>query len=180
MFFCQVVATVIAGTVQLVYSLGYFPTLRVFAARSGRTASFVHRPLCLALASIIVRSLFTVFLLPPLLTSPMQWGVIGPSAFSSRQVRCTTASCSSSWPVLCYRLSSGYYTRSSTFGFLKYLNFPLIFVGTGNMPPATPLNYVPWVLICFLFNYVIRRRHFGWWSKYNCKPMASFSILDLS
>ena len=46
------------------------------------------------------------------------------------------------------------------------------------MPPATPLNYVPWVLICFLFNYVIRRRHFGWWSKYNCKPMASFSILD--
>jgi hypothetical protein len=52
--------------------------------------------------------------------------------------------------------------------FLKYLNFPLIFTGTGNMPPATPLNYVPWVLICFIFNYVIRRRHFGWWSKYNC------------
>jgi hypothetical protein len=37
------------------------------------------------------------------------------------------------------------------------------------MPPATPLNYVPWVLICFTFNYVIRRRHFGWWSKYNCE-----------
>ena len=37
------------------------------------------------------------------------------------------------------------------------------------MPPATPLNYVPWVLICFLFNYVIRRRYFGWWSKYNCE-----------
>jgi len=35
------------------------------------------------------------------------------------------------------------------------------------MPPATPLNYVPWVLVCFIFNYVIRRRHFGWWAKYN-------------
>jgi hypothetical protein len=53
--------------------------------------------------------------------------------------------------------------------FLKYLNFPLIFTGTGNLPPATPLNYVPWVLVCFVFNYVIRRRHFGWWSKYNCE-----------
>jgi hypothetical protein len=36
------------------------------------------------------------------------------------------------------------------------------------MPPATPINYVPWVLICFLFNYVIRRRNMLWWMKYNC------------
>ena len=42
----------------------------------------------------------------------------------------------------------------------------------GQPPPATPLNYVPWVLICFLFNYVIRRRHFGWWSKYNCELIS--------
>jgi hypothetical protein len=28
---------------------------------------------------------------------------------------------------------------------------------------------VPWVLVCFIFNYVIRRRHFSWWSKYNCE-----------
>jgi OPT oligopeptide transporter protein len=56
------------------------------------------------------------------------------------------------------------------FGFtlLKYINFPLVFSGTGTMPPATPLNFVPSVALCFLFNYVIRRRHFGWWSKYNC------------
>ncbi|KAI0245634.1 hypothetical protein BJV78DRAFT_276867 [Lactifluus subvellereus] len=49
----------------------------------------------------------------------------------------------------------------------QYLNFPIIFSGTGTMPPATPLNFVPWVLISFLFNYIIRRCHFGWWSKYN-------------
>jgi len=53
------------------------------------------------------------------------------------------------------------------FSFLKYVNFPLIFSGAGNMPPATPLNYVPWVLVGFLFNYVIRRRSFSWWYKYN-------------
>ena len=52
---------------------------------------------------------------------------------------------------------------------LKYLNFPVMFVGTGLLPPLTPLNCVPWVLVCFIFNNFIRRRHFGWWSKYNCE-----------
>ena len=52
---------------------------------------------------------------------------------------------------------------------LKYLNFPIIFGGTGYLPPATPLNYVPWVLVCYLFNNFIRRRHFSWWFKYNCE-----------
>jgi hypothetical protein len=36
-------------------------------------------------------------------------------------------------------------------------------------PPATLLNYVTWVLVCFVFNNFIRRRHYGWWSKYNCE-----------
>jgi hypothetical protein len=26
------------------------------------------------------------------------------------------------------------------------------------MPPATPLNYIPWVFVCFIFNYIIRRQ----------------------
>ena len=62
---------------------------------------------------------------------------------------------------------------------LKYLNFvsvlsissgvytnptmqPVIFSGPGLIPPATPLNYIPWVIIGFIFNYVVRRRHFAW------------------
>jgi hypothetical protein len=57
--------------------------------------------------------------------------------------------------------------RKLRFRFLKYLNFPLIFSGTNNMPPATPLNFIPWVLVYLIFNYVIRRRNFGWWAKYN-------------
>ncbi|KAI0248303.1 hypothetical protein BJV78DRAFT_823637 [Lactifluus subvellereus] len=51
--------------------------------------------------------------------------------------------------------------------FLKYLNFPVLFSGLAYMPPATPIHYVPWVFIYFLFNYVIRRRHTLWWLKYN-------------
>jgi len=39
--------------------------------------------------------------------------------------------------------------------------------GTGAIPPATAVNYIPWALLGFIFNYVIRKRHFNWWAKYN-------------
>ena len=35
------------------------------------------------------------------------------------------------------------------------------------MPPTIAANYVPAAIICFIFNYLIRRRHFSWWLKYN-------------
>jgi hypothetical protein len=59
--------------------------------------------------------------------------------------------------------------------YLKYLNFPVIFSSTVVMPPATPtpLNFVPWVSVCYIFNYRIRRRNFDWWSKYNCESSLS-------
>jgi hypothetical protein len=47
------------------------------------------------------------------------------------------------------------------------MNFPLIFNGTYKIPPASALNYVPWALVGFIFQYVIRRRNFAWWTKYN-------------
>jgi len=49
----------------------------------------------------------------------------------------------------------------------KYLNFPGIFTGIGYIPRATAINYVPWAIVGFIFQYVVRRRHFAWWSKYN-------------
>ena len=52
--------------------------------------------------------------------------------------------------------------------FLKLVNFPVIFSGTGAIPPATAVNYVPWTIVGFTFQYLIRRRHFSWWTKYNC------------
>lgn len=47
---------------------------------------------------------------------------------------------------------------------------PLILGGTALIPPATAVNYVPWAIVAFIFQHVIRRRHFSWWAKYNCKP----------
>ncbi|KIK65895.1 hypothetical protein GYMLUDRAFT_38376 [Collybiopsis luxurians FD-317 M1] len=50
--------------------------------------------------------------------------------------------------------------------FFKYVN-PVIFNGTQMLPPATGINYVPSAIVGFIFQYLIRRRHFSWWTKYN-------------
>ncbi|KAK0467647.1 OPT oligopeptide transporter protein-domain-containing protein [Armillaria novae-zelandiae] len=50
---------------------------------------------------------------------------------------------------------------------IRYVNFPVIFSGTGAIPPASAVNYVPWAIVGFIFQYVIRRCHFSWWTKYN-------------
>jgi len=44
---------------------------------------------------------------------------------------------------------------------------PVVLSGTGAIPPATAVNYIPWALIGFIFNFVIRKRAFNWWAKYN-------------
>ena len=65
-------------------------------------------------------------------------------------------------PVISYVLTKYWPNR-----WFKYINFPVIYTGTGNMPPATAVNYIPAAIICFIFNRLIRRRNFSWWSKYN-------------
>lgn len=51
-------------------------------------------------------------------------------------------------------------------------SIPIIVNGTGWIPPASALNYVPWAIVGFISQYLVRRRHFGWWSKYNCTPSS--------
>lgn len=45
----------------------------------------------------------------------------------------------------------------------------LIFSGVGQIPPAAAVNYVPWAIVGFVFQYMVRRRHFSYWTKYNCE-----------
>ena len=97
----------------------------------------------------------------------MKWGVIGPQRLFSYGQRYYGLVffflIGAISPLIQWALQKRFKIE-----FLRYLNFPVFFVALGLMPPATPLNFVPWVVICFIFNYVIRRRHFAWWSKYNC------------
>ena len=59
---------------------------------------------------------------------------------------------------------------------IKHLMAPLIFGGAGMIPPASPLNYLTWGMVGYLFQYHIRSRYFGWWSRLN---FLTSSGLDL-
>ncbi|GAA6022043.1 hypothetical protein JCM10207_001028 [Rhodosporidiobolus poonsookiae] len=50
---------------------------------------------------------------------------------------------------------------------LPYVSVPVALSGAVYMPPATGINYSAWFLVGFIFQYVMRRRHFRWWSKFN-------------
>ncbi|KAI2786790.1 hypothetical protein POX_g09184 [Penicillium oxalicum] len=56
--------------------------------------------------------------------------------------------------------------RHSKKSFWRKVNFPILFGSLSWIPPATGLNFSIWALVCFLFNYVIRRRRTAWWEKY--------------
>lgn len=58
----------------------------------------------------------------------------------------------------------------------RFLMAPLIFGGAGAIPPATPLNYLSWGIVGFVFQFWIKKRHFGWWSRLN---FLTSSGLDL-
>jgi hypothetical protein len=67
-------------------------------------------------------------------------------------------------PILTYLLLMKYPNS-----WIRYVNFPVIFAGTNWIPPASAVNYVPWAIVGFVFQYVIRRSNFQWWTKYNCE-----------
>ncbi len=116
MFFCQVVATVIAGTVQLGVQSWLFSNIEGLCSPDQKDGFICPSTTVFGTASIIVRSLFASSMCRPLLYCLHRRcsGVSLARGVSSRPVGCTTASCSSSWPVPFYHLSSGYCTRSST------------------------------------------------------------------
>lgn len=58
----------------------------------------------------------------------------------------------------------------------KFLNAPLIFSGTGMIPPATPLTYLMWGSVGFVFNKFIRNRWRGWWMEYNYVISAGLDV----
>ncbi|KAF9871227.1 small oligopeptide opt family [Colletotrichum karsti] len=51
--------------------------------------------------------------------------------------------------------------------FLQYLHWPLFFAGTGNVPPATGINYTSAFAVSFIFNKWLKGKYPQWWAKYN-------------
>ena len=42
-------------------------------------------------------------------------------------------------------------TRKYPASWARYVNFPVLLSGTGAIPPASAINYVPWALVGFIF-----------------------------
>ena len=68
---------------------------------------------------------------------------------------------------ICLPPSSFPYVPQQSWNSCGLTFYSLIFSGVGSIPPATPVNYVPWAIVGFIFQYVVRRKHFSYWAKYN-------------
>ena len=147
MFWCQVVATAVAGTVQLGVQSWVFTNIDDICTEHQKDGFSCPNTTVFGTASII-------------------WGVIGPARqYSSGQIYNKLM-----WFFLIgagLPLATFFIQKRWPGSFLKYVNWPVVFTGTGNIPPATPTNYIAWCLVGFIFNYVVRRRNFSWWTKYN-------------
>ena len=56
---------------------------------------------------------------------------------------------------------------------IKYVSTPIILNGVSFIPPATGINYSSWFFVGVIFQYIVRRRNFGWWSKFNYVTSAA-------
>ncbi|KAG8863761.1 hypothetical protein FRB96_007598 [Tulasnella sp. 330] len=56
---------------------------------------------------------------------------------------------------------------------VKYVNIPVLLNGPTFIPPATGINYSSWFGVGLIFQYIVRRRNFRWWSKFNYILSAS-------
>ncbi|KAJ7225946.1 OPT oligopeptide transporter [Mycena pura] len=99
-------------------------------------------------------------------TASITWGGIGPARlFSSGGL----------YNPLLYGFLFGavapipfyYLARRFPLSFWRYINIPVFCGGIAAIPAASAYNYAAWGLTGFIFNYVIRRRHFRWWLRYN-------------
>jgi OPT family oligopeptide transporter len=100
------------------------------------------------------------------------WGLIGPQRiFSSSGIY---GSLQYFWllgallPVVFY-LMARKWPKSPA----RYLHAPVILGGTGYIPPATPMTYLAWGTVGFIFNRLIRNRNRGWWLTYNYVTSAA-------
>ncbi|KAF4969778.1 hypothetical protein FSARC_3055 [Fusarium sarcochroum] len=103
------------------------------------------------------------------------WGLLGPARmFSPGQVYSGLFIffiVGAIAPIIIYVLAKRW-PRSP----VRYLMAPLIFGGAGAIPPATPLNYLSWGVVGFIFQFWIKKRHFRWWTRLN---FLTSSALDL-
>ena len=103
------------------------------------------------------------------------WGLLGPQrVFSPGQIYSSLLwffPIGAALPII-FHLLAKRFPRSP----IKYLMAPVILGGGAAIPPATPLNYIAWGTIGFIFQYWIRKRHFRWWSRLNYLTASGLDV----
>ncbi|KAF9003028.1 OPT oligopeptide transporter [Cyathus striatus] len=153
MFFTQVICTVIGGTAQLAVQVWMFSNIPDICDPEQRNGFICPSTEVFGTASIV-------------------WGVVGPARqFSKGQIYYGLVFF---FPLgfIC-PLVSWLLLKKFPNSWVRYVNFPVFFNGLNLIPPASAENYVSWGIVGFIFQYVIRRRHFSWWTKYNYVLSAS-------
>ncbi|KAM0280918.1 hypothetical protein ACHAQH_003807 [Verticillium albo-atrum] len=100
------------------------------------------------------------------------WGVVGPGEFFGPNATYRSLV----WFFLLgavLPIPLWLYSRKKKNSIVRKINLPLVFGTMSWIPPATGLNFSVWVLVCYVFNYHIKRRASAWWAKYTMTMSAA-------
>ncbi len=100
------------------------------------------------------------------------WGVVGPAEFFGPNA---------TYRPLVYAFAVGallplplwLYARNRRDSWLRKISLPVLFGSLGWIPPATGLNFSVWAVVCYVFNYLIKKRAPQWWAKYTMTLSAA-------
>ncbi|KAI0850649.1 small oligopeptide transporter, OPT family [Daldinia vernicosa] len=99
-------------------------------------------------------------------SSSVIWGLVGPARLYSVG-KIYSGLLHFFWIGLILPPITYYIWKKTGNEFVRKINWPLIFVGTYNVPPATGINYSSWYIVNLIFNKIIYKRFYAWWAKYN-------------
>jgi OPT family oligopeptide transporter len=104
------------------------------------------------------------------------WGVVGPKEFfgtnATYHILVYAFPFGAIAPIILWLIARNK-KGHKRLNIIRKINLPVLFGSLSWIPPATGLNFSVWALVCFLFNYVIRRRAEPWWAKYTMTLSAA-------
>lgn len=103
------------------------------------------------------------------------WGVVGPGEFFGENgtyrplMWCFLFGFLAPIPLWWYAKSRD----NAAAKIIRMINLPVLFGSLSWIPPATGLNFSVWALVCYIFNYQVKRRAGAWWAKYTMTLSAA-------
>ncbi|KAJ7594866.1 OPT oligopeptide transporter protein-domain-containing protein [Mycena floridula] len=105
-------------------------------------------------------------------TASAVWGLIGPSRQFGRGAilhpHLYAMAVGAFLPLPFY-----FWQRRYPNSWIRYISTPVLLNGVSAIPPATGINYSSWFAVGFVFQYLIRKKNFAWWSKFNYVTSAA-------